>query len=114
MTLRKRTIVGTLAAAAAFAISAGAAFADHHFAGTWQVKDSSGSDFKIMLDKDGTARADRGSEGMKGKWEEKDGTAVISWDTGWTTKIAKQGEHYKKTAFQGDEKKSTSDAMKVK
>ena len=114
MTPMKKTIVGTLAAAAAFAISASAAFADHHFAGTWKVKDSSGSDFQIMLDKDGTARADRGSEGMNGKWKEEDGTAVISWDTGWTTKIAKQGEHYKKTAFEGDKEKNTSDAMKVK
>lgn len=113
MTTTRKVIVGTLAAAAAFAF-AGAAFAEHHFTGTWKVKDSSGADFEIMLGKDGAASANRGSEGMNGKWVEKDGAAVITWDTGWTTKITKQGDHYKKTAFEGDKEKNSSDAMKVK
>jgi len=114
MTTTRKAIVGALAAAAAFALTAGAAFAEHHFTGTWKVKDTAGADFEIMLDKDGTASADRGGEGLKGKWVEKDGAAVITWDTGWTTKIAKDGEHYKKTAYEGDKEKNTSDAVKVK
>lgn len=113
MTTTRNIIVGALAAAA-FALTAGAAFADHHFAGTWKVKDTSGADFEIMLGKDGAASANRGAEGMHGKWVEKDGAAVITWDTGWTTKITKHGDQYKKTAFEGDKEKNSSDAVKVK
>ncbi|MEI9901469.1 MAG: hypothetical protein WDN31_16505 [Hyphomicrobium sp.] len=114
MTTTRKLFVGTLAAAAAFALTAGAAFAEHHFTGTWKVKDTSGADFEILLGKDGTASANRGKEGLHGKWVEKDGAAVITWDSGWTTKIAKHGESYKKTAFEGDKEKNSSDATKVK
>ncbi|MFA5898423.1 MAG: hypothetical protein WC829_04850 [Hyphomicrobium sp.] len=114
MTKAKKAIIGSLAAVAALALTAGAAFAEHHFAGTWKVKDTTGAEFEIMLDKDGKASANRGSEGMHGKWTEKDGTAVITWDTGWTTKIAKDGEQYKKTAYEGDKEKNSSAAVKTK
>jgi len=101
-------------AATALLLSATAAFADHHFAGTWKVKDTSGTDFEIMLGQDGAATANRAGEGMSGKWVEKDGEAVITWSDGWTTKIAKDGDGYKKTAFEGDTQKNTSAAEKVK
>lgn len=114
MTNARKAFIGAIAAAAAFALTAGAAFAEHHFTGTWKVKDTSGADFEISLDKDGKASANRGSEGMHGKWAEKDGAAVINWDTGWTTKIAKDGDHYKKTAYEGDKEKNSSAAEKVK
>lgn len=114
MTALRKSIALSLVAAGALALTAGVAFAEHHFAGTWKVKDGSGSDFEIMLKGDGSASANRGAEGMHGKWTEKDGAAVINWDTGWTTKIAKHGEHYKKTAFEGDKEKNTSNAVKVK
>jgi len=44
---------------------------------------------------------------------------VISWRTGWTTKITKDGDHYKKAAFRPDQPPdsppaNTSDAEKVK
>lgn len=114
MTSVKKAIVGALAVATALALSTSASLADHHFSGTWKVKDTSGADFEIMLGKDGKASADRGNEGMHGKWEEKDGAAVITWNSGWTTKIAKDGEHYKKTAYEGGKEKNSSAAEKVK
>jgi len=69
------------------------------FAGVWKVKDSEGNPFEITLSADGSAKADRAGEGMSGNWKEEGGATVIKWDSGWTTKIAKEGNTYKKTAF---------------
>ncbi len=33
---------------------------------------------------------------MNGTWKEDGNAAVITWDTGWTTKITKEGNQYKK------------------
>jgi hypothetical protein len=109
-TTRKMTM-GVIAAAA-LALSTGAAFADH-FVGTWKVKDSAGKDFEIVVAKDGTATGSR-AEGMKGKWAEEGDAVTITWDTGWKTKIAKDGAGYKKTAFEGDTEKGSSAAEKAK
>ena len=111
---KTRTMTIGIIAAVALAFGAGAALADHHFTGTWKVKDSGGKDFEIVLAKDGTASADRSGEGMKGKWAEEGEGVTITWDTGWKTKIAKDGEGYKKTAYEGDTEKSSSAAEKVK
>jgi hypothetical protein len=53
---------------------------------------------------------------MNGTWKEEDDAAVISWTTGWTTKIIKQGEHYKKTAYKDRESGTevAAEAEKVK
>jgi hypothetical protein len=51
---------------------------------------------------------------MKGKWAEEGDAVTITWDTGWKTKIAKDGAGYKKTAYEGDTEKSSSAAEKVK
>ena len=110
---KTRTITMGIIAAAALALSAGAAFADH-FVGTWKVKDSGGKDFNIVVAKDGTASADRSGEGMKGTWAEEGDAVTITWDTGWKTKIAKDGDGYKKTAYEGDAEKSSSAAEKAK
>jgi len=114
MTMTPKLLLGAAAAAVALAFTAGVALADHHFTGTWKVKDTAGADFEIVLADDGTASANRGSEGLHGKWTEKDGAAVITWTTGWTTKITKDGNTYKKTAFEGETKKNSSEAEKVK
>ena len=56
---------------------------------------------------------------MVGTWKEEGNTAVITWNTGWSTKIAKEGDQYKKTAYgkgqplDGPPANST-DAQKVK
>jgi hypothetical protein len=68
------------------------------FEGVWKVKDTSGQPFEITLSSDGAAKATRG-EGMTGTWKEEGNTAVITWNTGWTTKITKEGNQYKKTAY---------------
>jgi sporulation protein YlmC with PRC-barrel domain len=70
------------------------------FEGVWKVEDSNGKPFQITLSADGSAKADRAGEGMTGNWKEEGGAAVITWDTGWTTKIIKEGNKYKKTAFE--------------
>jgi hypothetical protein len=110
-TTRKLTM--GIIAAAVLAFSTGAAFADH-FIGTWKVKDSAGKDFEIVVAKDGTASADRSGEGLTGKWTEEGDTLTIAWDSGWKTKIAKDGEGYKKTAYEGDTEKGSSAAEKAK
>ena len=46
----------------------------------------------------GVAKATRG-EGMTGTWKEAGDSAVITWNTGWTTKITKDGNAYKKEAW---------------
>jgi hypothetical protein len=111
---KTRTMAMGIIAAAALALGAGVAFADHHFTGTWKVKDSGGKDFNIVLATDGTASADRSGEGMTGKWAEEGDGVTITWDTGWKTKIAKDGEGYKKTAYEGDTEKGSSAAEKAK
>lgn len=108
-----RTMAMGIVAAAALALSGAAAFAEH-FVGTWKVKDSSGKDFQIVLAKDGSASADRSGEGLKGKWADEGDAVTITWDSGWKTKIAKDGEGYKKTAYEGDVDKGSSAAEKVK
>jgi hypothetical protein len=88
------------------------------FVGTWNVKDTAGQPFEITLSGDGAAKASRG-EGMVGAWKEDGKTAVITWNTGWTTKIAKEDDHYKKTAYRKGQPldgppANSSDAQKVK
>jgi hypothetical protein len=108
----KFTVV-TLAAAFALATTA---FAAGEFEGTWKVKDTKGKAFEIVLAADGTATSNREKD-MSGTWKEEGGAAVITWKTGWTTKIAKDGSVYKKTAYKGapsGDAANSSDAEKVK
>lgn len=96
-----------------------AALAADGFKGVWKVEDTAGKPFEITLSADGAAKANRAGEGMTGTWKEEGGSAVITWNTGWTTKISKDGDGYKKTAYEkgkADEAKptNTSAAEKVK
>lgn len=75
---------------------------DSEFVGTWRVEDSAGEPFDITLLASGTAEAERAGEGMNGTWAEEDASAVITWDTGWTTKITRAGDAYIKTAYKKD------------
>jgi len=90
--------------------------ADSPFVGAWKVEETSGAPFEIALAPSGTARADRGGEGMQGTWTEEGDSAVVLWDTGWTTKITKVGDGYVKTAYDTDAATptNTSPAEKVK
>jgi hypothetical protein len=113
-----KTAATGLAAFAALALAATSSFADS-LAGTWKVTDTSGKAFEIVLAADGSAKADRSGEGMTGTWEAEGDAAVITWDTGWITRIAKDGAGYKKTAYAKDadlsgEPSNSSPAEKVK
>jgi hypothetical protein len=107
-----------LAAVFVLAMTTVSSLAASAFEGVWKVKDTAGHDFEITLSGDGTAKANRG-EGMVGTWKEEGKSAVITWNTGWTTKILKEDDHYKKTAY-GKGKPldgpptNSSDAAKVK
>lgn len=105
---------------AIFTIAMGsiASLAASDFIGTWSVKDTTGQPFDITLSGDGTAKASL-VEGMVGTWKQEGKTAVITWSTGWTTKITREDDHYKKTAFRKGQSldgspANSSDAQKVK
>jgi hypothetical protein len=70
------------------------------FQGVWKVSDTGQKPFEITLSADGSAKANRPGEAMTGTWKEESGTAVITWNTGWTTKITKEGNQYKKSAWE--------------
>lgn len=69
------------------------------FDGTWQLDDTSGKPFEAILNPDGTASGTHGNSMKQGTWKEDGGAAVIQWNTGWTTRIVKHGDHYMKEAF---------------
>jgi len=72
---------------------------EDEFVGTWRVADSQGQPFEIALSASGRADADRAGEGLTGTWDRDGTSAVIAWDTGWTTKITRTGDGYTKTAY---------------
>ena len=87
------------------------------FGGSWVLADTGGKPFQIHLEKDGAASGTHGDSMKHGTWEEKDGTAIIHWGTGWTTVITKEGGHYIKKAFKPgdsitDAPTNTSDAKR--
>jgi hypothetical protein len=107
--------VTTFAAAMFFALGVTSlAFAASQFEGTWKTKDTKGNPFEIVLSADGTATGDRSGEGLNGKWKEEGDSAVIEWGDAWTTKIAKMGDQYKKTAFEKGKSMGETEAQKVK
>ena len=94
-----KVAAAALAAVFAIALTSFATLAASQFEGVWKVQDTAGKPFQITLSADGSAKADRAGEGLTGTWTEEGGAAVIKWDTGWTTKIIKEGDKYKKTAY---------------
>ena len=90
--MRKELII-TVAAGCLICMTSLPALAVSAFEGVWQVKDTSGKPFEITLSSGGAAKATRG-EGITGTWKEEGDVAVITWNTGWTTKITKQGNQY--------------------
>lgn len=84
---------------AALTMAAATSFAASQFEGTWNVKDTAGAPFQITLSSDGSAKANREGEGMTGTWKEEGSAAIITWNTGWTTKISKSDGSYTKAAY---------------
>jgi hypothetical protein len=113
-----KPVTAVLAAIFTITMTSFASIAASDFVGTWSVKDTAGQPFEITLLGDGMAKASRG-EGMVGTWKEEGKTAVITWNTGWTTKITKENDHYKKTAYRKGQPldgppANSSDAQKAK
>ncbi len=88
---------------------------EDEFVGTWRVEDSQGRPFEIVLSASGRAEGDRAGEGLSGTWDRDGTSAVISWETGWTTKITRAGDGYTKTAYDATAAAptSTSPAQKI-
>ena len=112
-----RTILSTaLLAGLALVIASFASLAASDFEGVWAVKDTNDKPFDITLSADGKATSTQ-EKAMTGTWKEEGGAAVISWDSGWTTRIAKDADKFVKTAFKkgaplDGPPTNTSDAMK--
>ena len=75
----------------AVALASAVAFAASPFEGKWKVQDTKGNPFEITLSEDGSAKGSRSGEGLSGTWKAEGDSAVITWESGWTTKITKQG-----------------------
>jgi hypothetical protein len=106
-----------LAATVILAMTGFASFAAGPFEGVWKVQDSSGKPMEITLS--GNGKAEGSVHGMSGTWKEEGNDAVITWNTGWTTKIEKEDGHYKHMAYRKGQPPSgtpnnSSDAEKVK
>jgi hypothetical protein len=92
---------------------------DSEFAATWEIRDTTGDPFVITLFGSGTAEGNRAEEGLSGMWTvegpEDRPTAVISWESGWTTKITRTGTGYVKTAYDATAATpaNTSEAVKI-
>jgi hypothetical protein len=93
-----RTAATFAAIAFAIALTSAASFAASGFIGKWKTTDTGGKAFTIWLSDDGKAKGDRADEGLAGSWKEEGSAAVITWDSGWVTKISKDGDSYKKSA----------------
>jgi hypothetical protein len=114
----RKAAKAAVTAACLFGVTSFATVAQSAFEGVWKVKDTAGHPFEITLSSGGAAKATRG-EGMTGTWKEEGNSAVITWNTGWTTKITKEGNRYTKTAYRKGQSltatpTNTSDAEKAK
>lgn len=94
-----RAALAVLALGFAAAVASAPSLAAGAFEGVWKVADTGGTAFEITLGADGKASATRSGEGMTGTWTEVGESAVITWDTGWTTVISKEGDKFMKSAF---------------
>ena len=114
----RKAATAAVTAACLFGMTSFATLAANTFEGVWKVKDTAGHPFEITLSSGGIAKATRG-EGINGTWKEDGDSAVITWNTGWTTKITKEGNRYVKTAYGKGQSltgkpANTSDAEKAK
>ena len=103
-----------VSAAFAIALIGSSVFAASPFEGKWKVQDTKGNPFEITLANDGSAKGSRSGEGLTGTWKTEGDSAVITWESGWTTKITKQGDQYQKTASEkGKPEGAATEAKKV-
>jgi len=105
-------------AAAVFAValaSCSAPSTDDSWAGTYTTQDTQGGSMEITLEENGSATATRGDEHLDGSWKDEGGSVMITWSDEWSTKIAKDGDKYTKTAYKdGSQDGDPVSAEKVK
>jgi carbon monoxide dehydrogenase subunit G len=97
----KKAVVAFLAALVVSVVTAATAFAASEFEGTWTVQGVKDQTFDITLSGDGKATSTL-PKSPTGTWKEEGGAAVVKWDSGWITKITKQGDKYIKQAVKPD------------
>jgi hypothetical protein len=97
-----KTMAALAAGLVALVMTAAMSLAASEFEGTWKVADTSGKEYVITLSAGGTATGTQ-QEGQKGTWKAEGSAAIITWETGWTTKISKDGDKFRKTAFKKGE-----------
>ena len=112
--MHTRTVFG-LAAAAIVAVGLSPpALAAVDFVGTYQTTDTMGQPMQIRLGANGKAWGKRTGEKMKGAWAAGKHYAVIRWSTGWSTKLVKRGDHFKKLAYAKGEEPKGKPASKAR
>jgi hypothetical protein len=87
------------------------------YEGSWLLYDTHGNGVEATFSADGAASGTHGDAMKHGAWKEVDGAVVITWKTGWATRIAKEGGKYVKTSYKpgatvGDVPTDTSEAKK--
>jgi len=97
-TILSRT-AATLAACVIAVGLSGAAQAAVDFTGRYLTTDSMGKPMQIVLAPNGHAWGHLPGKYMKGSWAAGKRYAVIGWTTGWSTKLVKRGDHFKKFAY---------------
>jgi hypothetical protein len=111
-----QSIGKTTAIAFAIAMAGAVAFAASGFVGKYKTTDSQGKPFTIWLSDDSKAKGDlaANNKGLLGTWKEDGNSAVITWDSNWTTTLTKDGNSYKKTATEnGKPAGQPAEAQKV-
>jgi hypothetical protein len=115
-TLLSRAAAIVAAAVIAVGLS-GAAQAATDFVGTYRTTDTMGRPMQITLNANGRAWGHRPGEYMKGNWAAGKRYAVIQWTSGWSAKLVKRGDHFKKLAYaqgQGPKGRPISKALAIK
>lgn len=101
--IRISSKVATVLAAAFFAIAvascSGPSSNGDDWAGKYKTQDTQGNAMEITLADDGKATGMRGDENLSGSWSASGDTVTIDWGENWTTKLAKEGDKYTKTAY---------------
>lgn len=70
--------------------------------GTYKTEDTQGNAMGITLNDAGIASGERAGKSLEGSWKADEGdSVVITWDDGWFTKLAKEGDGYKKSTWKG-------------
>ena len=83
----------------AIALASAVALAASPFEGKWKVQDTKGNPFEITLSEDGSAHGSRSGEGLSDTWKAEGDSAVITWQSGWTTEIKNRTISLKRLAF---------------